>query len=150
MKEEIVETFSLLHDGYLEFIEGNESELRINISIDFLVNYINQDYTSLIVVLNDISQIEYEDWSDSKSIFSNLETIKSLANGIWLTQCDLSNDGRIGIHGHGGNSNDETSCGGSLFFNCEKYRIIDDGGNQLSLSQLKHLNRLYWNDFAKT
>jgi len=149
MKEEIVEIFSLLHDGYLEFIEGNVSELRINISIGFLVKYINQDYTSLIIVLTDISGIEYEDWSDSKTIYFDLETIISIANGIWLTQSDFSNDGRIGIHGHGGNSNDKTSCGGSIFFNCEKYRIIDDRGNDLSLNQLKHLNTLYWDDFSK-
>ncbi len=146
MKEEIVETFSLLHDGYLEFIEGNEFELRINLLIDFLVKYINQDYSSLTIVLSDITRTEYEDWSDRKTIFSDLETIKSIARGIWLTKCDLNNDGRIVIHGHGGNSNDETSCGGSIFFNCEKYRIIDEGGNDLSISQLKHLNKLYWKD----
>ncbi len=149
MKEGIVETFSLLHDGYLEFIEGNESELRINISIDFLVKYLNQDYTSLNVVLNDISGIEYMDWSDKKNVFSDLETIISIASGIWLTKCDFNIDGKIAIHGHGGNSNDETSCGGSILFKGEKYRIIDEGGNDLSLSQLKNLNNLYWNDFAK-
>ena len=149
MKEGIVETFSLLHDGYLEFIEGNESELRINISIDFLVKYLNQDHTSLNVVLNDISGIEYMDWSDKKTVYSDLETIISIASGIWLTKCDFNIDGRIAIHGHGGNSNDETSCGGSILFNGEKYRIIDEGGNDLSLSQLKNLNNLYWNDFAK-
>ncbi len=62
MEEEIVETFSLLHDGYLKFIEGNESELRINISIGFLVKYIHQHYNSLNIVLNNISGLEYMDW----------------------------------------------------------------------------------------
>jgi hypothetical protein len=149
MKEEIVETFSLLHDGFIEFIEGNESELRINISIGFLLIYINQDYTSLNVVLNDISEIEYIDWSDNKTIYSDLETIISIAKGIWLTKSDFNIDGRIAIHGHGGNSNDETSCGGSILFNSGKYRIFDDGGNELSLSKLKYLNELYWNNFGK-
>lgn len=149
MKAEIVETFSLLHDGYLEFIEGDETELRINISIGFLVKYLNENYTSLNLVLNDISGIEYMDWSDKQTVYSDLETIISIASGIWLTNCDFNIDGRIAIHGHGGNSNDETSCGGSLLFNGEKYRIMDDGGNELSLSQLKHLNNLYWRDFAK-
>ena len=149
MKEEIVETFSLLHDGYLEFIEGNVSELSINISIDFLVNYINQEYVSLKVVLNDVTEIEYEDWSYSKTVYSDLEAILSIANGIWLTKSNLSIDGRIAIHGHGGNSSDETSCGGSILFNCKKYRIIDEGGHLLSLSQLKHFNKLYWDSFYK-
>ena len=149
MKQEIVETFSLLQDGYLEFIEGNESELRINILIGFLVKNIHQDYTSLNIVLNNILRLEYMDWSDNKTVYSYLETIISIAKGIWLTKCDFNIDARIAIHGHGGNSNNETSCGGSILFNSEKYRIIDDGGNELILSQLKHLNKLYLNDFAK-
>jgi len=149
MKEEIVETFSLLHDGYIEFIEGNGSELSINISIGFLVSIINPEYFSLKVILNDVTEIDYVDWSDSKTIYSDLDAIITIANGIWLTKTDLNIDGRIAIHGYGGNSSDETSCGGSILFNCEKYRIIDEGGKLLSLSQLKHFNKLYWDSFFK-
>jgi len=137
MKEEIIETFSLLHDGFIESIVGNESELRICISINFLVNNIKQNFTTLTVVVYDITELEYIDWSDSKTVYFDLETIISIAKEIWITQCDFNIDGRIAIHGHGGNSCDETSCGGSLLFNSEKCRIIDSGGNELSLSQLK-------------
>ncbi len=144
MKEEIIETITNLHDGYIESILKNESELKINISTHLSINNETEIYEILTIVLDGISDLEFLDWSECKTIFSSLESVISFATGIIITTCNIEVDGRISINGHGGNSSDETSCGGSIVFNCLKYRILDINGNELSLEKLNQLNENYW------
>ena len=69
MKEEIIETFKILHDGYIDSIKKNESEFKISVLTCLSINEETEIYDNLTIVLDGISDLVFLDWSESNTVF---------------------------------------------------------------------------------
>ena len=136
MKNEIIQVFKILHDSLIEHIEMRESTLRFTLSVEFLPSKLNQDNSCLFLEFMNVSDIQYEDWAESKHKYEDLSSIMQFATRLWVTKGEYKDDGKVYMHGHGGNSSDETSIGGTISFNSDNYRIIMKDGSSLSLVEL--------------
>jgi len=143
MKREIAEALSLLHDGLIISAKKDEVTLRFDVAVDFLANKINPNFTFFSIVVFEPTNIEFIDWAEDHRKYTDLQSILQFIKGIWITSCDTNDDGKICIHGHGGNSNNDKSCGGSLVFECKKIMITDETGCEISIQRLQDLYQLY-------
>ena len=142
LDKEITEVFSMLHDSFIEKIEIKDSLLRFTLCSEFLASKLNRDYSYFFLEFMNVCDLEYEDWSERNSKYQDLNSILDFACDLWFTNGDYENE-RIYLHGHGGNSPDETSCGGTISFKCDQYRITKEDGQMLSLEELKRAYKLY-------
>lgn len=123
MLQDLNKVIPILHDSYIEKIEKTEFGLRFTLASGSLAEQLEKDFYLFYIDFLHIKLIEFEDWSENKTKFSKIETVIRIATSLWITQCELNENDVVIIHGHGGNSPDETSIGGTISIVCKQYKI---------------------------
>jgi hypothetical protein len=141
--EEITEVFAMLHDSFIEKIEMHDSKFRFTLGAEFLASKLNSNYSYFFIDFFNATTISYEDWSDENRKYKDLDTILLFGSELWFTKGECKDEGFICIHGHGGNSTDDTSCGGTISFRSDNYIIYKEDGSELSIDELKRAYQLY-------
>ena len=142
-KSQIVELFKILHDTYIEDFEKKNTSLIFKIAADFLLDYIYPGQSHLFLEFKDISKFEFVDWSESMTKYNDFKLLPNIVREIWITNGGLNENGMIEIHGHGGNSPDNTSCGGSIVIGCNDLIILNENKSEILIDQLRKAADLF-------
>lgn len=146
----LIDVFSFLHDGLIEKILFENNSMKLNVNIDSYTQFIDKDFKYLYVSIDNISDLEYMDWTENSERYIELNIIQAFAQDLWIVRTELSKDGRIEINCHGGKSTDENSSGASIYFNFTDYSIKDENDNYITLTDLERLNKMFVDQINKT
>jgi hypothetical protein len=141
--ENIHNIFSIFHDGYIEKASGNMQELTLQVSCLYLAERIDFAFEYFYIELCDISTL-------SLHVFSN-ETPKILTDikAIFETEWDIvdtkieHNNVVIFLEQYNKNSP------AILTLNCADIKVFDHKKNAITLDNLIHICKVYWDDFGK-
>ena len=145
----ISDIFNIFHDGSIRNYEYVDSDLILQIEIQYLAERIHKKYTTFSLRLIELEMVVLEPWYDDhdkkephvkkiQEIFSpELEILSSeVADNVISISCSQSQPG----YGY---------CGGFLKLRVAKATVQDEVGEYLSLEQLGNISSSYWKEWSE-
>ncbi len=143
-QRDIIDIFSMLHDGTIESWTGNKDKLLLKVSCLYLAELIDKDFEYFYVEINKIKKIELFAWMNpidqEQKVFTELEDIFQAE--LEILSADKNEDDTIIVC----NQHDITFdfCGGNLTLNCENIKVLDERHNNLTIDVLEIICNQYW------
>jgi hypothetical protein len=147
-QQDIVDIFSILHDGTIESWTGNKEKLLLKVGCTYLAELIDKNFEYFYLEINAIKKIELFAWMNpidqAQKIYTELEDIFK-PNLEILSADKKENDVLITCNKH-----DTTFqyCGGNLTLNCESIRVFDEKLNVITISEFYKICKHYWDNFG--
>ena len=145
----ISDIFNIFHDGSIRKHEYVDSDLILQIDIQYLAERIHKKYTTFSLHLIALEMVVLEPWYDDhdkkephvkiiREIFSpELEILSSeVTESVISISCNQSQPG-YGYYG------------GFLKLEVAEATVQDEGGEYLSLEQLRNISSSYWKEWSE-
>jgi hypothetical protein len=143
-QQNIIDIFSVLHDGTIESWTGDKEKLLLKVGCLYLAELIDKDFEYFYVEINEIKKIELFAWMNpidqKQKIFTELEDI--FKTELEILSADKNEDDVLIVC----NQHDTTFefCGGNLTLNCESIRVFDERQNNLTIEEFDKICKQYW------
>jgi hypothetical protein len=142
-KQDIEDIFAICHDGCIEKAIVTGDEVKLEIGLLYITELIDPNHRFLNLTLKKVKSVEFDAWTDEKTIITSWDEIVSFRIELLSTETDES--GRIVIHSRCDHAPDIKFSGGKLIIDCEDYELFDEAGNPLSVEKLEEYSSYYWN-----
>ncbi|MBC3787447.1 hypothetical protein [Spirosoma utsteinense] len=143
-QQDIIDIFSILHDGTIESWTGNKEKLLLKVGCLYLAELIDKDFECFYVEVEQIKKIEFFAWMNpidqEQKIFTELEEI--FKTELEILSAEKSEDDILIVC----NQHDTAFeyCGGKLTINCESIKIFDERHNILKIDEFDKICKQYW------
>ena len=151
-QQEIVDIFSIFHDGTIESWSGNEKKLTLKINCQFLAERINPEYVYFYVDIIDITAIELDTYIDNaeKVVVESPIVIKEI-DKIFSEEIDI-------FYAKTENQYVEINCwqvneklgyvANRLRINCSSVDVFNQSREWITISDFVKIGDDYWNNVA--
>lgn len=147
-RAQIVDIFSILHDGTIASWTGDRSHLRLTVFCEYLAERINSTYEHFFVELLNINRLAFVPWMNPAELEQEyLIEIKDIFKpNLDILGAESSEDMvKISLNQRNLGYN---YCGGFLYLASEGIRVLDQSENEMSIDRLYEICKGYWNDFS--
>lgn len=141
-KDEIVEVFNFLHDGFIDSATQRDRFFELKIGIPYLSELIHENDEFIFLHLYNAINWRFSPWSDEMEESQNPIEFFELELGI--INSELSENEQIILYC---DSIDVVTGidGGTVFFNLDKMEIFDQHNQPVSYDKLRDISNQYWN-----
>ena len=145
VKENIIDIFNAFHDGDIDFLQKENTNLVWTIDCGFLAEIINPNFKLFKLKIYNCRFLEFIPWMNPVE----------LPQETWRTETDIfkttleilsaeTKDNKIKIICSQYDS-DYNFCGGELFLDCEGIEIFDQEMNKIDEESFEKIYATYWN-----
>lgn len=138
--QDILDLFTILHDGSIVELVKVDSQINIKIEIDYLAKMIREDHDHIFLLIDNPKNMIFIPWSDEQGSITTMEEISHLE--LEILGCDTENDKYI-IHCHCDEKRHEYP-GGDLVLDFTEFIVKDQEGKTIGLQKLRTLANNYW------
>ncbi len=136
--------FGIFHDGVIDGATIQADLVELKIEILYLAELIDEKYEFLHLTLKGVESIQFDAWTDETTIISDWRAVFDLE--IEINSSEVDQAGNIVVYSYCDNAPEGKFSGGKLIISCSDYQLHDQGGNPMTLDELKKLSDHYWND----
>lgn len=144
--QNIVDTFSIFHDGIITKWTGNKTNLTLTIECQYLAKIIDSSFELFFVDLINIEKISFNAWMNPinlpQKVFTEIDQVFQ-ANLEILSAENFGNEVVIDCNQHDTNFD---FCGGKLSIKCDDIIIKNQNNNILTIDDLDRISNEYWNN----
>ena len=148
-QQDIIDIFSILHDGTIEGWTGDSSKLVLTVSCFYLAELIDKNFEYFYIEITEIQKIELDTWIDpienGPQIFTELTDIFKAELEI-LSADKKDKDVVITCNQP---FRDMNYSGGNLIINCGSIKVFDHDKNELTIERFEEICKQYWDNFGK-
>ena len=144
INQELKIIFAIFHDGGIEKYIINESDISLEIGIEYLAELIDANFDKLNLNLYGVEIFEFEPWIDNPEKITDWKSILELNLGFLSAEINTSNE--ITLHCTCFNAPNDKFEGGKLILKCSNYKLTDELGNKITVERLIKVSTHYWNE----
>ena len=146
--ENIVDIFSILHDGVISSWAGDKNAMTLTVECRYLAESIDKSFDRFYVELSQVSELLFITWPNHVDIQAQTLTEP---NDIFKAELELLSaeikEGKVVIACNQHDSNFDY-CGGNLTIICNKIKIFDQNKYELTIDELDKISKKYWNEWS--
>lgn len=148
-QQNIIDIFSILHDGTIESWTGDKNKLVLKVSCFYLAELIDKDFEYFYIEITEILKIELDTWINpiekGPQIFTEISDIFKAELEI-LSADKVDNEIVITCNQP---FRDMNYSGGNLTLNCKSIKVFDQNINELTIEKFGEICKQYWDNFGK-
>ncbi len=141
-KEELERIFGIFHDGSLNGINPDGTDLILKVHITYLAERIQPEFHFFMLRLRNVKRFEFLPWSDVITSINDVQQIEALQ--LELNNSHLENN-QIQI---GCIAFEDEFTGGELWVDAESYELRSEAGTVMNVEELAVISKDYWTRFA--
>tara|TARA_R110002096_G_scaffold126532_4_gene273727 strand:- start:19971 stop:20399 length:429 start_codon:yes stop_codon:yes gene_type:complete len=141
--QEISDILATFHDGGVEGIKGDFSELEIQIGCAYLAEMEKPGYENFYLTIVNVERFEFHQWNGN--VVTELNAIINLDLEIGYLKVE---DGIVKISCNVGAENEGDS-GGELWIEANYAKLNNHEQKLIAPEKLRDFSKTYWNKFQK-
>lgn len=147
--EDIIDTFSILHDGTISAWTGNKDLLTLTVDCEYLAERIDKSFDKFFVELIQLEELLLLTWpnpfdSPVKTLTEPSDIFKA---ELEILSADIKDEKVvITCNQH---DTEFDYCGGILTISCASIKVYDQLKNELTIDQLDQICSEYWDEWSK-
>jgi len=142
--QELEIIFAIFHDGGIEKYLINESDISLEIGIEYLAELIDPNFNKFNLNIFGVEIFEFEPWIEKPEKITDWKSILELNLGFLSTEINTSDE--ITLHCTCYNAPNDEYEGGKLKLKCPDYKLTDELGNRITVDRLIKVSKHYWNE----
>lgn len=145
-QQDIIDIFSILHDGTIESWTGDKNKLVLKVSCLYLAELIDKDFEYFYIEITDITIIELFAWMNpieqEQKIFTEIDDIFKAE--LEILSADKKEENALIVCSQ--HNTDYEYCGGNLTLNCNDIKVLDQNKKYLTIEKFDEICNQYWNN----
>jgi hypothetical protein len=148
-QQDIIDIFSILHDGTIESWTGDKEKLLLKVSCFYLAELIDKDFEYFYIEIIEVQKIELDTWinpiENGPQIFTELSDIFKAE--LEILSADIKDKDVVITCNQP--FRDMNYSGGNLTINCKSLKVFDHDKNELTIEEFEKICNQYWDNFGK-
>ena len=147
--EDIIDVFSILHDGTISAWTGDKDLLTLTVHCEYLAQRIDKSFDKFYVELINVDKLELDPWTNPIDFPTIVKTDYAdiFKAELEILSADINDDVvTVTCNQH---NTDHDYCGGNLKISCKAIKVFNQNKNELTIDQFGEICKNYWDEWSK-